>query len=666
MVSEILEQAGFPTDYIVLDFESYYDDQFTLKELTPWEYIQDERFAHLGCACYSVINGVRRNEFFWPDFGGGYESYFKALQSYFGEHLERCTVVVKNARFDILILKLKFGIRPKFVIDVENLAAHQCYSELSLKSLAERFNLPPKGRTADFKGLHWADMDRVTKQALIEYAKHDADLEAQIFEILLHRLSWPEVELKLALHTINLYIDPPWKFNYKLADDLLVSMQQRLDNITEGLPFTNEQLSGNDSIIECYRQVLPEGDLLPAKQGKPHKKTGKIKMIPDLAKDGDVVKKLLAHPDPVVRRLTEARLAIKSWPTHMKRIRSMIAWANACGGKLPTISNYYGAHTGRWQGGGGINQFNLGGAGRAGAGTDPLIRSMRGLMMAPAGKAVVMVDSAQIEARVLAWLADCDILVKGFANNEDIYSRFATGLFQCKVRKPKKSDPRPVYDALEIKRGFGKDAILGAGYGMGASKFFDRCLMNPALRPLFDSGEYDLLFVDRLIKLYRTQYKEIPAWWRKLEQAWSYVTRVEGASVECGRLKLWKDLSDRGGTVNVRLPSGRVLFYPHAVVAADKTLRYGHSPVVKTWGGALTENVVQAISRDLLAEWLLNCEDKGVKIVHHVYDELISLTPVSQADGVLHWMSEAMKVTPVWAEGLPLNSEGKWALMYEK
>ena len=73
----------------------------------------------------------------------------------------------------------------------------------------------------------------------------------------------------------------------------------------------------------------------------------------------------------------------------------------------------------------------------------------------------IIADSAQIEARVLAWLSGQDDLLQGFADGEDVYSQFASRLFKCTVRKPDEGDPEPVQKYLTIKRGFGKDAVLG-------------------------------------------------------------------------------------------------------------------------------------------------------------------------------------------------------------
>jgi DNA polymerase len=118
------------------------------------------------------------------------------------------------------------------------------------------------------------------------------------------------------------------------------------------------------------------------------------------------------------------------------------------------------------------------------------------------------------------------------------------------------------------------------------------------------------------------------------------------------------------------LPSGRVLYYPEARIKTgwryDKPVdnirwRYGY-----LWGGHLTENVDQAIARDILAEALLACESQGVHIALHVHDELVSVCDGWNAKRDLQTMHSCMVHVPDWAEGLPLDSEGGLSPYYMK
>ncbi len=332
-------------------------------------------------------------------------------------------------------------------------------------------------------------------------------------------------------------------------------------------------------------------------------------------------------------------------------------------------------NTGRWSGGGGINPLNLGGAGRAGHGTNPLITKMRQMIRVNDSK-LLIADAAQIEARILAWIAGQDDMVQAFAEDRDIYSEFGTKLFAARLRKARKTDPPPIAKLFTIRRGFAKDTVLGAGYGLGVNRFYNNCLGNPGLRPMFDSGQYDRKFVEKLINGYRNTYSKIPKFWKMCEKCFRLVTKYphevmryapEGSTVGPGDLlTFWNDR----GTVNVQLPSGRVLYYPHAVIRKkkndydyDNQISYLHGPL---WGGSLTENIVQAIARDLLVHWILKAEEFGLPVVLHIYDEIIAVSSNIYAEDNLKTLMNIMSNGPEWADGLPLAAEGEISETYKK
>jgi hypothetical protein len=151
----------------------------------------------------------------------------------------------------------------------------------------------------------------------------------------------------------------------------------------------------------------------------------------------------------------------------------------------------------------------------------------------------------------------------------------------------------PTYDILNAgpcKRfQAGNMLVSNCGYGLGSSTFYDKCLENRALRPLFDSGQYDLFFVTNLINTYRRTYPEIPMFWKTVENMFKCVAKFPDHHVNYGEkeLQLDKDLLtmwNDNGTVNIQLPSGRVLFYPDARLMKTGDLSYKYSGL---WGGAL-------------------------------------------------------------------------------
>jgi len=592
------------------------------------------------------------------------------LKEKFGKALHNCTVIAKNNKFDCLILVEKFSIYPPFTIDVEDLSRYfDSRMSQTLKDLCKLFKLPAKGDTKQFKGLYWETMTSEQRQAMKEYCLGDIKNEKSLLEILLPMLDNPGVELDLARHTLNLYLRPILNLDSiqagVIAEQMETALSKDLSKVpwvlkyrTKAKPNIPKIMRAKKIFPQILKDILPEGEIVPMKKGK-------NEMIPATAQNDVAFQYLLAHKDQKVRDLCRTKAACSSWPLHQSKVRRMINQAECSAGLIRMPLKYYGAHTGRWSGTGGWNPMNLGGKGR-GRPIHPLIAQVRGTLVAPDGYTLIIVDSAQIEARELAWVAHQDDLLKGFADGEDIYSEFASDLFQAKVWKPTEEEKKtPEGQTADIRRGFGKDAILGCGYGMGANTFFDRCRQNDTLRPLFDSGEYDWDFINRLIKIYRTKYANIPAFWTEIEKCFRWPTkypseRTEYRISDTASLRFYRS----GSTTKMELPSGRVMNYRHATVSPkDNSIKYLHGHL---WGGSITENLIQAICRCLLGYWWLACEAAGIKIVLQSYDELVGCVPKETAEKDLQTMIDIMCSGPEWADGLPLAAEGQISERYCK
>jgi DNA polymerase bacteriophage-type len=648
---EILKSAGFPEEVIVLDFETFYDSDYNLKKMSTVEYVTDPRFGITGLGLYDYINTLPYCRFIPPE---RTTLQIETLQDIYGKNLENCTIVGQNLMFDCLILGWYFGIIPKYTVDILNLARHEdSQRHNNLAELCKIYKTSvQKGDTSQFKGLTYKQMSPGLQKRLQEYNKTDVLAEYELFETLLPKLSNPGVELRVADHTLKLFLNPRLNFDFELADNLIKEMQQELENTLGKVGLDTKTLRSN-KFSTILQTALPEGEQLITKMGKKG-------AIPALAKTDEAFRALLNHPKEEVRNLAQARLAAKSWPTHIQKVEGMIRQAKARNGKIGVPLRYYAAHTARWGGTEGINLQNLPGIGRAGSGTNPLLSKIRHLLIAPPGYVLCTVDLAQVEARILAWFAGQEDLLNIFRENGDVYSYAATDLFGHPVRKAKKDDAPDVAREMTIKRGFGKDEILGAGFGMGATKFYIRCLANADLKPLFDSGTYDFAFIEKLIKTYRAKYSMIPKFWNNIEKAFRWVTKYPSEILAISKFTFWNE----HGTVNVQLPSGRVLKYPHARInKIDNTIRwqYGH-----LWGGSITENLDQATARDILAEAILHIEDAGYKIAGHFHDEIVCVVPEEIAEKVLKDIQIIFCTNPVWAVGLPISSEGKVTKKFEK
>jgi DNA polymerase len=290
-----------------------------------------------------------------------------------------------------------------------------------------------------------------------------------------------------------------------------------------------------------------------------------------------------------------------------------------------------------------------------------LISKMRQCLTAPPGQKLVIVDSAQIEARITFWLAGQADAVDAFRQGRDIYSEFAAEVFAAPCRKARKDDPPPVAKLYSTRRSLGKVGILGLGYGMGADRMLEYIQTFPDLAPLVESGYITRLTTGDIVSKYRRKYGGVPRLWNDLERAFYMVTKYAERVETVGCLKLWRD----GSTTVIQLPSTRCLFYPHAkvsgITSGDKiSFHWG-----KLWGGILCENAVQAISRDILAEAILTI-DPTWPVVHHLYDEIVAMAEDLQAQAALDFTLFTLRRTPEWATGLPLDAEGKICQKYEK
>ena len=669
----VLDSAGFPTQAIVLDFETVFDSQYNLSKMSVVEYVCDKRFEIMGLGYQTLGNGSEVRGFLTPDEVG---PYLVALTSV----VDQYTLVFQHAPFDALILREKFGITPRYPIDILDLARHlDSRDRHDLAHLAVKYGAPRlKGDTKQFAGMHWDTMTPEQHAAMIEYCRDgDVQIEAYLFKTLLPRITRPEVELRLAAQTLRMFLTPQIKIDIELGHKLIGAMKAELQKTIDAVNVLGiksiipakitkrtskpptvravvpDDISGDKSFLALLTRALPTGESVPMKQGKK-------KLIPALAKTDEQLNYLLSHPCPEVRALIKARKATDSWPTHISRVGRLIAQAAARDGPTGAPLTYYAAHTGRYGGTGGTNWHNFGARD-----VHPLVKQVGQMLCAPDGYVFGFGDLSQIEARVVAWFAGQNDLLQAFAEGRDVYSEFAQEqIYHKETRKLRKDDPPELAATLTTRRNVGKETILGAGFGMGGNTFYERCKQKPSLKTAFELGELTGALCLRAITTYRTRYPMIPRLWQEVEKAWRFVAKYadQRATVShCGRtLRFWNE----GGTVVVQLPSSRCLFYPHAKVNAEGrcSYRWGH-----LWGGTIVENIVQATARDVFTDGLLRLEDAGFNSVFHVHDQDITLlVDDGTAKARLAEMHRLQMVVPVWAEGLPVAVEGELCARYHK
>lgn len=635
---------------LILDFETYFDTEYTLASLTIPEYVHDPRFHVHGLAIREP-DGTCRFETDVP-------SAFHNLQARYGRALERCTVVCHNAAFDGYVLAHRYGIVPTYLIDTLLLAHHVHGrkdkgrgASASLKELALRYGLEPKGDVSFLRGIRFPTAPQL--DALRAYAIHDVELTHAVALNLLPQISRPGVELRLMRHTLDLFIQRSVRVDVDAIPAMIAEHERAVQAHLLALGATETDLSSPKRFGALLTTALAKTDrTIPLKQGTRG-------LIPAIAKDDEPMLALREDPDPAVRALVQARLEKTSRSTQRARLETLRGIVQATGGVLPVTLQYYGAHTGRFSGGG---RFNIQNLGRDGTGAD-----IRRLLIARPGHRFVIADWSQIEARILAVLADDKALLAAFAAGRDVYSEYASRCFGREVRKPRPEDAPDVAGELKAMRHVGKTAVLALGFGEGAARFDAHLRCQPLIAPLFASGMLSLERCAEIVYGFRDDHPGYPQLWWELEEA--FRGAMDGAPREIGFLRLER----RGTAVVVTLPSSREIRYenPSLVVANERSFvnREGETstftpdlPSIQVgnaslYGSKLCENVVQAIARDLLADTILALEAEGCPVAFHIHDEVVLEAQEEAVDETRRILHRIMTSPPPWLPGIPLACE---------
>ena len=280
---------------------------------------------------------------------------------------------------------------------------------------------------------------------------------------------------------------------------------------------------------------------------------------------------------------------------------------------------------------------------------DTLSQLIRTAFVAPEGKTLAVCDFSAIEARVLAWLAGEEWVLEVFRGHGKIYEATAAQMYGVPIQEITKTDPR---------RQKGKIAVLALGYGGGTGAL---AAMGGARMGLTEDDMADI------VDDWRKANPRIVKTWSKLETA---VKRCCTTGLDQSTCGLIFHRRPEDGTLTITLPSGRLLCYRNMTMGANRwgkeSLKYqGTNSTTKRWewietyGGKLTENIVQAIARDCLAHTLAKVEDI-YDVVFHVHDEVVCEVDneLDSAKGHLAVIQEIFADTPPWADGLPLKGAG--------
>lgn len=614
-------------DIITIDFETFYDKGYGLKSHTTEAYIRDPRFQVIGLSL--KVNDDATN---W--YSGDRDGIASFLHQF---DFSNKAILCHNTLFDGAILSWHFGVKPKLWLDTLSMARplHNVTVGGSLKVLAEHYRIGVKGEEVlNALGKRREDFAIDEMDRYAEYCINDTDLTKKLFDKL--KVGFPASELMVIDQTIRMYTEPSIVLDKQVLELHLKDVLQKKSEVMAKLGLEGMD---EDSIQKVLRSNPMFAKYLENLGVAPPMKTSLTtgKETYAFSKTDKEFMELLNHPDERVSLAVSARLGVKS-SIEETRTQGLLEVADR--GLLPIMLNYYGAHTGRFSGGDKLNLQNF-----------PRNGTLRKALCAPKGNVLISSDSAQIEARVVAWLAEQKDLVQAFADKRDVYSEFASEVYGRKITK-----------ADKVERFVGKTCILGLGYGMGAEKFRKTLEMGQGgVSVKIDENE-----AERIVRLYRQKNHKIVDLWNRCGNILQQI--VNGQS---GQMNTILGYNAEGITLpnklQIKYPLLRQTSEGFAYIADARTFRKacanrlttgGINDIewTKIYGGKMVENIVQALARIVVAEQMVAIGQK-YHVVFQVHDEIIITCKETEADEAIKSIVDVMSKPPAWAEGLPVACE---------
>lgn len=698
----------FPVDWdrlVSLDFETYYDADYTLSKLSTSEYVRDSRFkAHMvgikiGRSKTKVVPHAKIKA--------------ELAKINWATHSLLC----HNVQFDGFILSHHYGIVPKHYFCTLSMARGLHSNEIGagLDEVAKFYGGEGKldGVLETTKGLR--NLPKTVYDNCAEYCGQDVDEMFRVFKEM-HAV-YPADEMRLIHMTARMFCDPvlvvdlprvqkEYEREVLRREEIFFAAVNADDYEPDGERYDKElfkklikgpaerALTGKERRMHIVKRIIGSNEQfvnllletgmsecdIPRKISKawiakkPADRNDEDKwsyafskddldfinlpervwdLFPELDPDDKKDVQRAAELSRRLQTLVEVRLAVKSTTNITRAARFLEAGKD--GMRLPVGYAYYRAHTGRW---GGNNKMNMQNLTRGG--------ELRLSILAPAGHQICVADSGQIEARVNGWLWDQDDLLDAFRNADtwdkktmgvarsdkrDAYCRFADKIYGREITTE---------DSLE--RFVGKVCVLGLGYQMGAAKL-QMTLAKGALGgpPVF----FTLEECRNIINTYRrANYK--------IAQGWKVCERIieDMAAGRSGNHKCISWGGDEDGDGWIMLPNGMSLKYPNLRKARgdkdwDEWTYQSGDVRKKIYGGLLCENLVQALARIIVATQMLWIDQK-YRTVMTTHDEVVALPKKSVAAKCYEFMHKCMTTPLPWCPDIPLAAEGGFADNYSK
>lgn len=663
---------------VSLDFETYYDQDYTLSKLSTSEYIRDQRFK-------AQMLGIK--------VGNGKTRIIPAakIRAELGKiNWATHSLLCHNTQFDGFILSHHYGIHPAYLYDSLSMARglHSNDIGAGLDEVSVFYGGGGKieGSLEKTKGvLNW-DKKLFAETAI--YCANDVDEMVRVFKLMLPKM--PADEMDLIDLTCRMFCSPVLKVDIPRVEKelerelarrevlmydavtpadwedakLLKGKEKELEGKERDMLIIKRVIGSNEKFADLLRAegVEPPMKISPAwmKLGKEERESPegearkyayafakddiKFTDLPNMVEDWgfDLEKpeqvKLMVAKQERLQALVDVRIAVKS-TTNVTRAERFLT-AGKDGMSLPVGYAYYRAHTGRW---GGQNKMNMQNLTRGG--------ELRLSILAPRGHQIAVQDSGQIECRVNGWLWGQDDLMQAFRDADrgigrDAYCNFADHVYGRTITK-----------ADKVERFVGKVCVLGLGFQMGPAKlqitFAKGALGGPPVH-------FPLEQCKVIVNTYRMKNNKIQAGWKICQNI------IE--DMAAGREGSYGPLNWEANTI--WLPNGMALKYPDLKKSMgdkgwEEWTYQAKDQRKKIYGGLLCENIVQALAR-IIVGWQMLQISRKYRVVMTTHDEVVAMPKAAQADACIKFMAKWMSTPPAWCSDIPLNCEGGYDDNYSK
>jgi DNA polymerase len=613
------------------DLETYYDDEYSLRKLTPPEYILDARYEGIMLAAAEGTN---------PSFlvdGPDIPAFLHSLEP------AKVTTVCFNALFDNSVFAWRYGFVPARMLCSMRMAVAtrgHLLRRHSLAAVGECLGVGVKGTEIhDVKGLHRADIIQSGLwNGFTRYALNDNEMNRGVF--LNCAPDFPSSERRVMDRVLRCAIEPRFRVDVPMLKQHLVDLEIEKQSLMSQAGVSDpSELRSNPKFQAMLEDRGVEIE---------YKTTATGNNAPAFAKTDEFMEKLQEHEDPIVQALACARLGIRSSieQTRGARMLSIAAldWGvtaavtGAATGDmlLPIPLSYSGAHTHRLSGDWKINMQNLP-AGRGGK-----TNNLRKAIIPPPGHEMIVSDLEQIECRVNAWLCGQADLLATFAKGLDPYAILASLVFGYPIDKK----------VHLLERFVGKSGELGLGFQCGATKFYNMVIRSARVLGL-DMAKLMAVWTpelaQRTVDTYRSTHGNIKWAWGALDYVLKTAWLGTAPPAPFGPVTI--------GEGYVLLPNGMKMNYQVSCRDPQEGLSYIYEGKTHPiYGGRFLENIVQALARIILFNAAMRIWDRGYPFKLSCHDELGWIVPTAAVQEARLVIAEEMTRPPSWARNLPLGA----------